>query len=167
MKKVLVIIFNLILLSSCQVFKTSTSKSVDIKSSGITQKPTIVDLKVDEKKITTSVTSLIASTQDVFQQQAISEALKKCNCDIIVEPTFESIRKGRQTTTSVTGYPGYYINFRPMTLEDTTYIKIANSTQDKSKVKETTLGKKRKIGPVIIASLGGVAFFVLLRSILN
>jgi hypothetical protein len=164
MKKVIVIIFNLILLSSCQVFKTSTSKSVDIKSSGVTQKPTIVDLKVDEKKITASITSSTASTQDVFQQQVISEALKKCNCDIIVEPKFESIRKGNQTTTTVTGYPGYYINFRPMTLEDTTFLKIANSTLDKTKAKETTLGKKRKIGPVIIASLGGVVLWVLLVS---
>jgi hypothetical protein len=167
MKKVLLIIFNIILLSSCQVFKTSTSKSIDIKISGVTQKPTIVDLKVDEKKITASVTSLIASTQDVFQQQAISEALKNCNCDIIVEPTFESVRKGKKTTTSVTGYPGYYINFRPMTLEDTTFIKIANTTLDKSKVKETTLGKKRKSGPIIIATLGGFLFMVSLLSIIN
>ena len=84
-----------------------------------------------------------------------------------MEPRFESIRKGKQTTTSVTGYPGYYINFRPMTLEDTTFLKIANSTLDKTKAKETTLGKKRKIGPIIIASLGGVVLWALLLSSLN
>jgi hypothetical protein len=160
MKKGTFIIINFVLLSSCQVFKTSTSKSIDIKLSGVIQKPTIVDLKVDEKKITASVTSKI-STLDILKQQAISEAIKSCKCDIIVEPAFESIRKGKETTTTVSGYPGYYTNFRPMVKEDTTYIKIANTMLDKSKVKETTISKKRKIGPIIFGTLGAITVFSL------
>ena len=154
MKNIFVLYFVIILFSSCKVFRASTSKSMEIYGSGVIQKPTVVDLKVDETKVTGTASSSI-STSEVLKQEAISDALKKCKCDVIVEPSFEIITARGNTTVTMIGFPAIYKNFRPITKEDVELINVGIS--QKAKVYEpTSTSSKKKNGILSIGIAIGI-----------
>ena len=108
-----------LLLTSCiPVGKFSSSKTIDI-SATVNQKPTVVDLDVKETKVTATATGKLAYTSfEVIKSDAVSNALKIANADILVEPKFETITTGSEITVTVTGYPAFYKNFRVVKTED-------------------------------------------------
>ena len=77
-------------MASCSsVTKISSAKSIDITPS-IVQKPTVADLDVKEAKvsgISSSNATLISI--ETIKNQAVANALKSVNADILVEPQFE------------------------------------------------------------------------------
>ena len=117
--KLVIVVVSATLLQSCtSVSKFSTAKTIDIAAS-VNQKPTLADLEVRETKV--SGTASYKSTEKGFEaikQEAVANALKSVNADILVEPKYDTEVKSSTTTITVTGYPGFYKNFRAVKVED-------------------------------------------------
>ncbi|GAB4281663.1 MAG: hypothetical protein Kow0068_06180 [Marinilabiliales bacterium] len=117
MKKLFIFSTLITLLSSCSVMKTSTSKALDIYGAGVIQIPVVVDLEVSEKKVTGSSEGYSSNIESI-KQDAIADALKSSNADVLVEPKFETETSGGITKATVTGFPATYKNFRSLKEED-------------------------------------------------
>ena len=89
-----------------------------ITNTGVIQKQVLVDLIVDENKVTGIAKESKGVDIEIVKNNAIYDALKKVNADILIEPTFEIEQSFQETKVTVIGYPGKYKNFRPITLEE-------------------------------------------------
>ena len=107
------------LLQSCtSVSKFSSAKTLDV-TAVVNQKPTLADLDIKDKKVTGMASSKITQKGiDAIKQEAVANALKNINADILVEPNFDTEVNNSTITITVTGYPGFYKNFRPIKTED-------------------------------------------------
>ncbi len=116
MKKIFfvsVTIITLVLSSACtSSHYTSRNAKYGFVPTELTTTYVDSDLDVKEKKVTGSCSAIGASKVDM-ENNAMADALEKCGGDIIIEPrfTYEYI-DGQLRTVTVTGYPGYYRNFR-------------------------------------------------------
>ena len=142
----------LISLSSCQVIKTRTAKAIDIQNNGIIQKPTIADLEVKSPKVTGTASSIGKQTIETVKNNAVSDATKKANCDLLVEPIYETETTAGVTKVTVIGYPATYKNFRPIVEEDIKLIQIGSSKKVNTS-ENTPIKNKSKIGIIIAAVL--------------
>ncbi len=121
MKKYTLLIVTLLVMTSCNVTRTSTAKSLDIH--GIAMHiPVVADLNVKQEKVSASI-EFQGSVTKALKDRVIAEALKKSNSDILIEPNFE-IEKGVSSKITVTGFPASYKNFRNATKEDLELLKI-------------------------------------------
>lgn len=156
------------LLASCSVLKTNTatSKTLNIYSAGIVQKPLLVDLEVKEKKVTGTAVGLSTSFE-IVKQNAVANALEKVNADVLVEPSYKTESSNGKVTATVTGYPAVYKNFRPIKEEDFKLIERAGISQA-TVVQETrqTNEKPKKKGGAVGLILGTVAAAVLIPLII-
>lgn len=141
-----------LLFTSCVPVKTITSKSTDIQSYGVIQKPTIVDLDVKETKVT-GTASAPGQTVEMIKSQAIADALKKVNADVLVEPVFEIITSSGQTTVTVTGFPATYKNFRPMKEEDVVLVQSGSSKIVNTTNAPPMVPKKNPAGGILLVTL--------------
>jgi len=138
----------LISLSSCQVIKTRTAKAIDIQNNGIIQRPTIADLEVSSPKVTGTATSVGKQTIETIKNNAIGDATKKANCDLLVDPIYETETTGGVTKVTVIGYPATYKNFRPIVEEDLKLIQIGSSKKlNTSEIKP--IKKRSAIGLIV------------------
>lgn len=112
------------IVSSCMVVKTYTTKTTDIYGSGVIQKPLLVDLEVTPSKVTGTASVTATADYEIVKSLAVSDALKKTNADVLVEPQFETSTKGKLTTATVTGWPGNYKNFRNIQADDVELLKV-------------------------------------------
>jgi hypothetical protein len=168
MKKVLYsfFVFGILAVTSCNVTKAkySTAKSIDIYHTGIIQKPVVVDLDVKETKVSGIATENSESASiETVKQEAIVDAVKKANADILVEPMFTTETIGEKITVTVSGFPANYKNFRSIKHEDLELLNTGNLQKVKvyepksssivsSKKNKTTL--KIILGFLIIAIVG-------------
>ena len=117
--KLVLVVASATLLQSCtSLSKFSSAKTIDIAAS-VNQKPTLADLDVKENKV--SGTASYKSSEKSFEAirlEAVANALKSVNADILVEPKFDTEIKSSTITISVTGYPGFYKNFRTIKTDD-------------------------------------------------
>lgn len=117
--KFVLVVASAALLQSCtSLSKFSSAKTIDIAAS-VNQKPTLADLDVKENKV--SGTASYKSSEKSFEAirlEAVANALKSVNADILVEPKFDTEIKSSTITISVTGYPGFYKNFRTIKTDD-------------------------------------------------
>jgi len=95
-----------------------TAKTMDIYGSGVIHKPVVVDLTVKDIKVTGTATSKSGLTVEQVKNMAVADALKKAVADVLIEPKFETESYAGKITATVTGFPGYYSNFRPIKAED-------------------------------------------------
>ena len=117
--KFVLVVASAALLQSCtSLSKFSSAKTIDIEAS-VNQKPTLADLDVKENKVsgTASYKSTVKSVEAI-KQEAVANALKSVNADILVEPKFDTEINNSTITITVTGYPGFYKNFRAVKTED-------------------------------------------------
>lgn len=121
--------------TSCSVIKTNTSKTMDIYGAGVLHKPVIVDLDVKEIRVTGMATMTKGVSIEPVKQDAVADALRKANADVLVEPKFETKTSRGLTTATVTGFPATYKNFRPITLEDVKLLRVG--VTQKAEVFET------------------------------
>ena len=109
--KLVLVVASATLLQSCtSLSKFSSAKTIDIAAS-VNQKPTLADLDVKENKV--SGTASYKSSEKSFEAirlEAVANALKSVNADILVEPKFDTEIKSSTKTNSVTGNPGFYKN---------------------------------------------------------
>lgn len=158
MKKYLFLSLMILLMASCTVTnsKYSTAKSIDINLTGIIQKPVVVDLDVKETKVSGTATEKSESVSiETVKQEAIVDAVKKSNADILVEPMFTTETIGEKITVTVTGFPANYKNFRSIKHEDLEllnngYLQKVNIYEPKSS--SLVDSKKSKLAAKIIAS---------------
>ncbi len=127
------------LVSSCSVLKTETSKTLDIYGAGVVQTPVLVDLDVQQSKITGTA---INSNLEIAKLDAISDAIGKANADVLVEPTFKTVTSNGKTTATVVGFPATYKNFRTITEKDIELLKAG--VIQKAEVHEPQISTKSK-----------------------
>ena len=160
-----------IMLCSCATTaKYSSSKTIDIQASVI-QKPTVADLDVKETKTTgTAASKNTIISAEILKNEAVSNALKTTNADILVEPRFETIVKGSLTTVTVSGFPATYKNFRPMKIDDIPLMQSGIVRQVSTFVPPTVSAaptdnnKAKKVGNIILGStllLLGLTYLVI------
>ena len=96
--------------------------------------------------------------------EAIANALKGLNADVLIEPAYEIATISDKITVTVTGRPAFYKNFRTIKSEDIELIQKqkavnleTNITKDSSQTKEEPEVKQKKKGKV----LGVIACIVL------
>jgi len=131
----------LLILSSCTVVRSYTTKTTDIYGSGVIQRPVVVELEVSEKKVTGTATERAVKNMDAIKSLAVSDALKKAGADVLIEPQFETVTKAGTTTATVTGYPGNYSNFRNIQSSDVELLKVG--VLQKANVYQPTEEKKK------------------------
>lgn len=119
----------LVVFFSCSEMKYYSTKSSDILSSRVIQKPVVADLDVAEKKVTGTASNSSSISLKKIENNAIYDALSKSNADILIEPRFTTEIKKGVTTITVTGYPAIYKNFRPLTEKDTILLKYSTTTK--------------------------------------
>lgn len=117
----------LLLLSSCGITsksKTSTVKTMDIVNGGVYTKPLLADLDVKETKVTATAKGTVSKDGvDFVKNQAVANALKSSNGDILVEPKYDVDIVNDDVTVIVTGFVANYKNFRQLKAEDSTFLK--------------------------------------------
>jgi hypothetical protein len=171
----------LLALTSCsttQSIKLFTNKTAEIHPTTIVQKPVMVDLDVKEKVTGTSSSNSFNIGLDIVKEQAINDALKKTNADMLIDPQFETEIVGQFKTVTVRGYAATYKNFRPMKLEDTLYVRSGagavlygqnnnsqlygqNNSSHKRDISNYVTPKK-KGGLAVLAVLGSVLLIILI-----
>ena len=140
--------------SSCAVLsKTETAKTTGIYGPGVLQYPVLADLDVKESKVTGTATGRSSATADV-KNLAVADAIKKANADVLVEPVFDLQTKGSTVTANVSGFPGTYKNFRPVSQSDLPMLETG--VLQKAQVAEVSDAPVKKKSPA------GVVFGVLL-----
>ena len=161
----------LLAFTSCGAFKatTTTTKSaqvMDIYGAGVIQKPVVADLEVKEEKVTGTATGNSANSVSDMKVEAIADAVKKANADVLIEPKFETVTSGSKTEVTVTGYPATYKNFRPITKEDAELIKegVVKRTETYESAKATK--KKGPVGAIVGITSGLVGLLIMLGLIL-
>jgi hypothetical protein len=162
----------LLTLASCsttQSIKLFTNKTAEINPTTIVQKPTVVDLEVKEKVTGTSSSNSFNVSLDIVKEQAINDALKKTNADMLIDPQFETEIVGQYKTVTVRGYAATYKNFRPMKIEDTLYVRTGASAllygqNNNSHKKEISnyITPKKKGGKAVLGILGSLVLLILI-----
>lgn len=123
MKKVLFI--SLCLVASVCFFSCTTESKTFVSTTSRTLEPKIYPILADLDIKTQKVTGVYNYECDngefvdenVLKSNAVYQALKEIKADILVAPQYQVTTKtmGRQyITVTVTGYPAFYKNFRPM-----------------------------------------------------
>jgi uncharacterized lipoprotein YmbA len=166
-RKISIIACTLMFVSSCAVKKNLSMKTMDINNGGVVQKTTVVDLEVDEVKVTSSIEAKgnISSgiKLETLKSQLVADILKKTKSDVLVEPIFVLSNTVAKTTLTVTGFPARYKNFRTIEKEDVELLQVNRGSQEAPldlKKNKNPNPKKRIaaiVGGVVVTGLvGGV-----------
>ncbi len=160
-----------IFLSACQVAHKSASIGVeDIKKSGfVMAKPLISEIEVENQKIEGRAAisnNLYARSsggpQTAAMNLAVIDAIKKANCDIIVQPVYEIENSGTYTTAVVRGFAARYKAFREITPQDTAAFNMRYALDRTSAVRDRENSVNLEAGPTKQRSKGGAVLGVIL-----
>ncbi len=99
-------------LCSCSTYKYS-AREVFIENRNIIAAPTVVDVDVDYSKRITE-TSRKCKTQSEAMQEAKYKAITNNGIDILVDMVCKIEKRGGRYSATVTGFAGYYKNFRTL-----------------------------------------------------
>lgn len=129
MKKSLIIAsasLAVVALSSCSTV-ISNSPACTVETEALIYNLSVADLEVQPQKVTATTSWSWNPFKKVssYEAMAVAEALKESGADVLVEPVYEVKKRGlfRGGSVTVTGSPGHYTNFRPMTVADALIIK--------------------------------------------
>jgi hypothetical protein len=143
MKNFLLFLGACLMLSSCSsIARIITVKQLDIYGSGVIQKPVIVDLEVRETKVSGFSSMKSITPVEIVKKNAVADALKNAKADVLIEPKFEIEKNSRTITASVTGFPAFYRNFRPISQDDVKLLEVG--IIQKAEVYEPTFVKRKK-----------------------
>jgi hypothetical protein len=155
MKKHLLILVLTTALFSCQVIKSSDVKTAEIYGPKITQTPTLADLEVIEKKVKGKAEGNSGSSISGLKALAVSDALKKSNADILVEPRYDVLQTSSKIFVEVNGYPATYKNFRAMEEKDSTIVQYSLMQYSTGKSNQGSLDVSKKSGKTALGVLFG------------
>ena len=125
-------------LHSCQVIQSIPFKTIGISETGVIQQPVLAELEVSPGKIVHTVVAKKAKTPEEAKMMAMAQVLRETKSDVLVEPQFESTRKGGKHIVTITAYPALYRSFRSITPEDH-YI-LEHMRYRRAEVSESTMG---------------------------
>ena len=149
MKQTFFLAITLVSMAACTTVKRSrTVKTTNIYGPGIIHLPVVADMDVEEKKINGQSEGRTGKSIEVLKLDAIADALKQSNADVLVEPIFETEIDGTKIRVKVTGYPARYSNFRKMVPTDTLF--LVPGWQQKPHTVDPGLEKKKKKNEVIL-----------------
>lgn len=145
MKKILFFSFLSLGLISCDALKTGTAKSMDVIGPGVIQMPVVADLDVRSTKVSHTITYTTTNkpASSNAKSDVIRELLKRENADVLIEPTFESVKSGSRTELTVYGFPATYVNFRPIQQEDVELLEVAPQLLQKAESEESIFKLKK------------------------
>ncbi len=123
MKKVILSLGLLLLMTSCSITKTATAKKLDIYGS-VMHIPVVADLDVKETKVSATIEITGSVVSESTKQRVIADAIEKANADILIEPSFKIKTEMGTTTVTVTGFPASYKNFRNAKQGDVELLKV-------------------------------------------
>jgi len=90
----------------------------------LTKEPLVAKLNVKAAKATGRADGSGLYSLEILKDNAIYDALRKTNADVMVEPKFAvTITRGNHITVEVTGFPATYADIRSVTEADTLWIK--------------------------------------------
>jgi hypothetical protein len=141
-------------LGSCAVLKTHSTKTAEITNTEIIQKPVIVDLDVKDVKVVGNAESSSSVLIEETKNNAVNDALKNANADVLIEPKFDIVTARGKRTVTVTGFPAMYKNFHSFTDKDTTVLKASTIVKVYHSNTTTTTKKKGGVGTVLGAVIG-------------
>jgi hypothetical protein len=147
--------------ASCKTVRWSTrdAATLHVTKSGVYTKPKVADLKIENIKVNGSATGNIKEKSiATVKNEALQNALKTAQADILVEPIYEVDRDGKVITARVSGFPAKVTSFKDITADDTLafsaaskfYIRAANlnasdaSSQAAEKDAQTTKKKRAR-----------------------
>lgn len=113
--------------SSCNITRTySTARTLDPATQSM-----VADLEVANMKVTGEFKYDVRKNTYVNEQElkdnAVYNALKTMKADVLVAPQYQIVKEisGRKYyTVTVTGYPAFYRNFRPVEYERVTNVEM-------------------------------------------
>lgn len=111
-----------LLMGSCSPIRWTTrdTSTMEVTKSGILTQPKVADLKIENYKVKGEYeASLKKETILGIKQQALQNALKNANSDILVEPIFTVERDGNTVKAEVSGFPAKIISFKEIGVGDT------------------------------------------------
>lgn len=155
----------LALLSACELpHKVASIGVEDVKKSGfVMAKPLISDIDVDAQKIEGRAVisnklyqASEGGPRNAAMNLAAIDAVKKANCDIIVQPVYEIENSGNFTTATVRGFAGRYKSFRDITAADTAAFNMRQKLDRTSAVRHQDTNTQVDAGPVKKKSKAGL-----------
>lgn len=156
-----------IAVASCTSKKTSTVKATDIYGIGVIQYPVVVDLDVKQEKVSGEIAwKGGGATLDNLKEMAMTDAIKKSNSDVLVDPRYDIVIKGRKKNVSVSGYPASYTNFRNAVASDTLISKIGAVQKLDAYEPMPEAGKGKRVLKTIAAVGGSVLGVILLVTLI-
>ena len=173
MKNFILLIIGSMSILSCQVVqvvnKSADAKTAKIDGPKITNVPTLADLSVKETKVTGKAEADVSSTSTLsgLKSLAVSNALKKSNADVLVEPRYDVVKTSTKITVEVTGYPASYKNFRPMEAKDTTIVQYSMRQYASGKLSTGNVSKataKPNAAKFVIGTVVGVIIMIMILS---
>lgn len=131
MRKIAMILVAGALFASCsQSTSLYTAQTAEVIDHGIHQLPMTAELDIKDTKVKGVAFGKISTPIDQLKDNAIANALKTVNADVLVEPIFEIVRTSSRIDVIVTGYPGTYKNFRLMTEDDKKKLRVHDASPD-------------------------------------
>ena len=144
------------LANSCSPkFTVREYKNLDVSKSTIATLPKIADLKIEDKKVTATVTSKInKETLDILKSNVMLLALNQSGADLLIEPIYEVSQEKRTIKVTVSGFPAKIIGFRDVQASDTLAFNVAakmavinnlnNSSSNTENISKITNSKIKK-----------------------
>lgn len=163
---------------SCQPIKYNLRDTTTMSTykSGIFTKPKVADLVISKDKIKgESSGNLKEKNIESIKNEALQNAIKNSQADILVDPVYEINRNDAIINVSVIGFPAKIVDFRDFTADDTLSFSISNKihvrslnlkTDDASNkigTEEHNVLKKKKalkIGLITGAAVAGTALIL-------
>lgn len=147
-------------MSCSTALKTATGKSTDIHIGGVIQKPIIADLDVKPDKVSGTAERNNSISIELVKQEAVLDALRNSNSDILIEPIFETNTIGKRISASVSGFPATYKNFRPIKQEDLSLINTGIQQQVKVYTPQMTVKNRKNNAWAIIGGALGLGALI-------
>ncbi|MBX2978591.1 MAG: hypothetical protein KF905_04785 [Flavobacteriales bacterium] len=120
--KAVLVLGAVVLLASCSTTKrVETAKTMEIYGPGVIQNPVLAELDVKEQRVRGTATARGSATAEL-KNQALVNAIRTANADVLVAPVYEMETVKRHTTITVTGFPATYKNFRSATPADSSLV---------------------------------------------
>ncbi|SRR5690554_279725 len=142
MKKVILTLFGGLFMMSCATTATSgTSKTMDIIGPGVFHVPVVADLEVSSTKVSATEVFSMGTMLESAKRETVRKLLQAYGADVLVEPTFETVSKGKITIT-VYGFPAKYKNFRSVKEDDLKFLELSPKYLQKAETQESLLIKK-------------------------
>jgi hypothetical protein len=165
MNRITLICLSLVVLiaTSCTSKKSSTAKVRDVNGTGIIQYPVVAEMEVKKEKVMGKVEWRGGGASiNTLKEMAITDAVKKAEADLLIEPHFDIDIKGRKKNVTVVGYPAYYTKFRNALPSDTIIAQLGMVQQPKHLEPLPEQGKgKRTVRNVLVGTGSAIGVFII------